>query len=155
MTPMRRILVATDLSACAEAAAAVAAHLATQLALAVELITVVDTSWITDAGGDPAWHRQRIADLRRDAQQRLRALAERRFAGVGEIHLHVFDGGLQPPDPSAEILRAAASLHCDLIVLGTHGKTGLAHLLIGSVAEAVVRTAPVPVLTVRVPDQGA
>ena len=43
----------------------------------------------------------------------------------------------------------AADQHVDLIVMGTHGRTGLAHLFMGSVAEHVVRTAPCPVLTVR------
>lgn len=48
-----------------------------------------------------------------------------------------------------EIVRAAKELDGCLIVMGTHGRTGLKHLLIGSVAENVVRTAPCPVLTVR------
>ncbi len=52
-------------------------------------------------------------------------------------------------DPAEEILRAAQDLKADLIVLGTHGRTGLARLLMGSVAEQVVRRAPCPVLTVR------
>ncbi len=41
----------------------------------------------------------------------------------------------------------------DLIVMGTHGRTGVAHLLLGSVAERLVRTAPCPVLTVRHPEE--
>jgi nucleotide-binding universal stress UspA family protein len=48
-----------------------------------------------------------------------------------------------------EVLRAARRLHCDLIVLATHGRTGLKHVLMGSVAENVVRRAPCPVLIVR------
>ena len=47
------------------------------------------------------------------------------------------------------IVRAARSYHADLIVIGTHGRTGLARVLLGSVAERVVGTAPCPVLTVR------
>ena len=50
---------------------------------------------------------------------------------------------------SEEILRAARRLRCDLIVLATHGRTGLRHVLMGSVAENVVRRAPCPVLIVR------
>ncbi len=53
--------------------------------------------------------------------------------------------------PAEEILRAAQFTNADLIVLGTHGRTGLARLLMGSVAEQVVRKAPCPVLTVRTP----
>lgn len=51
--------------------------------------------------------------------------------------------------PDEEIVRLARQLKADLIVMGTHGRTGLAHMLLGSVAERVVRLAPVPVLTVR------
>jgi universal stress protein A len=54
-------------------------------------------------------------------------------------------------DPATEILRAAREFKSDLIVLGTHGRTGLGRLLMGSVAEQVVRKAPCPVLTVKVP----
>ena len=52
-------------------------------------------------------------------------------------------------EPAAAIVQAAIDRAVDLIVLGTHGRHGLAHLILGSVAEAVVRTAPCPVLTVR------
>ncbi|MBL8799329.1 MAG: universal stress protein [Planctomycetia bacterium] len=54
-------------------------------------------------------------------------------------------------DPAAEIIRAAADLGCGLIVLGTHGRTGLQRLLMGSVAEQVSRKASCPVLTVKSP----
>jgi nucleotide-binding universal stress UspA family protein len=54
-------------------------------------------------------------------------------------------------DPADEILRLAEALHCDLIVMGTHGRTGLRRLLTGSVAEAVLRRAACPVLVVRTP----
>lgn len=51
--------------------------------------------------------------------------------------------------PHVAIVNLASEGHFDLIVIGTHGRTGLKHALIGSVAERVVRTAPCPVLTVR------
>jgi hypothetical protein len=51
--------------------------------------------------------------------------------------------------PAEAIIDYAGATGTSLIVMGTHGRTGLAHLLIGSVAEQVVRTAPCPVLTVR------
>jgi nucleotide-binding universal stress UspA family protein len=54
-------------------------------------------------------------------------------------------------DPAAEIVHLAQEIHCDLIVMGTQGRTGLDRLLMGSVAEAVLRKAPCPVLTVRGP----
>ena len=51
--------------------------------------------------------------------------------------------------PKVEIIQYARKHDIDLIVLATHGRTGLSHVIMGSVAEAVVRTAPCPVLTVR------
>jgi nucleotide-binding universal stress UspA family protein len=54
-------------------------------------------------------------------------------------------------DPATEIVRLAEQEKVDLIVLGTHGRTGLRRLLMGSVAEAIVRRAPCPVLTYREP----
>jgi nucleotide-binding universal stress UspA family protein len=55
-------------------------------------------------------------------------------------------------DPATAIVERAASGGYDLLVLGTHGRTGLSHLLMGSVAEKVVRRAPCPILTVRETD---
>jgi universal stress protein A len=54
-------------------------------------------------------------------------------------------------DPAAAIVRAARKLNAGLIVMGTHGRTGLDRLLMGSVAEAVSRRAPCPVLTLKAP----
>lgn len=53
--------------------------------------------------------------------------------------------------PFQEINNAATAVDADLIVIGTHGRTGLSHAVMGSVAEKVVRKAPCPVLTVRIP----
>jgi nucleotide-binding universal stress UspA family protein len=52
-------------------------------------------------------------------------------------------------EPAAEIVAAANEGKFDVVVVGTHGRTGLAHALLGSVAERVVRRAPMPVVTVR------
>ncbi|MCE9562844.1 MAG: universal stress protein [Planctomycetes bacterium] len=54
-------------------------------------------------------------------------------------------------DPADEILRLAGACQADIIVMGTHGRGWLSHLLLGSVAEAVLRNAPCPVVTVKVP----
>ncbi len=54
-------------------------------------------------------------------------------------------------DPAAEIVRMAEAEHVDLIVLGTHGRSGLSRLLMGSVAEVVVRKSPCPVLALKRP----
>jgi len=57
-------------------------------------------------------------------------------------------------EPAAEIVAAAEDGKYDAIVVGTHGRTGLAHVLLGSVAERVVRRAPMPVVTVRPAKKG-
>jgi nucleotide-binding universal stress UspA family protein len=54
-------------------------------------------------------------------------------------------------EPAAEIVAEAEDGKYDAVVVGTHGRTGLAHVLLGSVAERVVRRAPMPVVTVRPP----
>jgi nucleotide-binding universal stress UspA family protein len=58
---------------------------------------------------------------------------------------------LEEGDPVAEILRVARETDCDLVVMGTHGRRGLGRLLMGSVAEQLVRRAPCPVVTVKTP----
>jgi len=58
---------------------------------------------------------------------------------------------LEEGDPAAVILRVVETTPCDLIVMGTHGRTGLSRVLMGSVAEEVVRRASCPVLTLKVP----
>lgn len=76
---------------------------------------------------------------------------EEKLEGVSvpaEIRVERF---VREGDPAGEILRAAQFTNADLIVMGTHGRTGLARLLAGSVAEQVMRRAPCPVLTVRIP----
>ena len=57
--------------------------------------------------------------------------------------------------PYEEIIRTATERAVSLIVIGTHGRTGLDHIIFGSTAERVVRTAPCPVLTVRLPVSGS
>jgi nucleotide-binding universal stress UspA family protein len=58
---------------------------------------------------------------------------------------------MEEGDPPTEILRIATQIPADLIVMGTHGRTGLLERLMGSVAEKVVRLAPCPVVTVKAP----
>ena len=63
----------------------------------------------------------------------------------------IFSHQLIQGDPAAEIVNLAKAEHVDLIVLGTHGRTGVARLLLGSTAEQVLRRAPCPVLAVKEP----
>jgi universal stress protein A len=81
------------------------------------------------------------------AWERLRRLQQLAEEGYGlDIDIDLSEG-----EPAAEILKVARDRHCDLIVMGTHGRTGLRHLLMGSIAEKVVRKAGCPVLTARSP----
>jgi nucleotide-binding universal stress UspA family protein len=69
-----------------------------------------------------------------------------------------FDGGISFTTevimgiPFQEIIKKAGELSVDLIVVGTHGRTGLEHVIVGSTAERLVRRSPIPVLTVRATD---
>lgn len=146
MHPVQRILVATDFSECAGAAAEWAAGLALQLGAAIELVTVVDTTHFNEIYGDETLRAERIAHIHGAAVQQLEAFAARHLAGQPQVRHEVRDG-----NTSLEILAAARDRDCQLIVVGTHGRSGLAHLLIGSVAEKVVRGSVVPVVTVRQP----
>ena len=81
-----------------------------------------------------------------------RAAAEKSLAGVLDPSWSASRTVIQAivqGSPKMEIVRYARKENIDLIVLATHGRTGLAHVIMGSVAETVVRTAPCPVLTVR------
>ena len=80
------------------------------------------------------------------AQRQLRRLEKQVQGPTFRLHTVLTEGV-----PFDQILRAAKRLRCDLIVLATHGRTGLAHAIMGSVAENVIRRAPCPVLTVRPP----
>lgn len=144
---IQRIVVATDGSTCADAAAALALRLAHPVGATIALVTVVDTSGWTETLGDPSLARRRAAEVCEQARKRAQQFRVRHFGDREGVSVHVRDG----EDTAAEIMRAATALHSELIVMGTHGTTGLAHLILGSVAEKVVRTSAVPVVTVRAP----
>jgi universal stress protein A len=78
------------------------------------------------------------------AERALAAVLDPQWSAGRSVKLSVLEGS-----PKLEIIRYAREQHIDLIVLSTHGRTGLPHIVMGSVAENVVRTAPCPVLTVR------
>ena len=81
-------------------------------------------------------------DRGEEAQTRLRDLVANAFQGPWEVEV-----AMGPPADT--IVRVAQERGADLIVMSTHGRTGLQHVLMGSVAEKVVRLAPCPVLTVK------
>jgi len=83
------------------------------------------------------------AQFEAECRGRLEALAQEKLAGVSYA-IFVASG-----NAAAEVLRLIKQRDIDLIVMGTHGRTGLGHFLLGSVAERVVRESLVPVLTVH------
>jgi glycine betaine transporter len=141
----RRILWPTDLSPLAQAAAPHVLGLASGAGAEVVLLHVLPSATtyvVPPKMGTLLVRLQREA--RAAAEVQLRRL-ERQLKAPG-IRAHAV---LAMGVPFQEIVRAARRLRCDLIVLATHGQTGLAHAVLGSVAENVVRHAPCPVLTVR------
>jgi nucleotide-binding universal stress UspA family protein len=83
-----------------------------------------------------------------EAFQHLRDSVPASFSGRWEVEVTT-------GDPAEAIVRMAQAYKADLIVMGTHGRTGLPHVLLGSIAEKVVRLAPCPVLTIRYHEQKA
>jgi nucleotide-binding universal stress UspA family protein len=150
--PWKTILVPHDFSSCANHAAALARDVARVTGAKLVLAHVaeipaglgVDTAIVPEEGGAPIKLRDYAVA---NAEERLGDLADRLRKDGMEVVTTVVVG-----DSVDEILRATAEAGADLIVMGTHGRTGLRHLLTGSVTEKVVRHATVPVLTVRVPD---
>ena len=86
-----------------------------------------------------------LAELKQSATARLRQLAKEKLDGrvANEIVVTV------ATNPGNEVVRIARELKVDVVIMATHGRKGLNHLVLGSVAERVVRESPCPVLTVR------
>ena len=146
---IRRILVPTDFSASSDKAADHAAALARDLggSLVVVFVEGIFTYGLSgDLMGSTAAI-QFFEEHRRDATARLERLRER-LAKTGVPVRAVFTQGV----PWQAIGDVARRVRADLIVMATHGRTGMSHVFMGSVAEKVVRTAPCPVLTIRPPE---
>jgi universal stress protein A len=143
----RRILWPTDFSRLADAALPHALGLAA--AGRAELIVLHVISPLVVSGPPPitgvAWKRL-DAEMRAAAKKELCRAVARVKADDPELHVRSLSAA---GSPFEQIPRTAQRLRCDLIVLATHGRSGLKHFFLGSVAENVVRRAPCPVLTVR------
>lgn len=142
-----RILVPTDGSTEAETVLAHAMDLAAVHDASIHAIYVMNVASFTGLPMETTW--EGIDDvLRREGAAALESV-EKVAEGEGiEIDCLVLEGS-----PAREIVRYADEQDCDLVVMGTHGRGGINRLLLGSVAEQVVRTSPVPVLTVRVGEE--
>jgi nucleotide-binding universal stress UspA family protein len=137
-----RILVPTDFSSPSEAALAYGQKMAAEFDAALHLLHIAENPFLRAASGD---RRSREEAAARWLQDRLTE-ADRRRGAVTIVE--------QSDEPASEILRYAKSNNIDLIVMGTHGRTGLARAALGSVAETVVRAASCPVLTVHSAESG-
>ena len=141
-----RILVPTDFSPDADAALRYAIDLAKPFGASVDLLHVLEDP-LAAGMWSAEFYTAEIAGLSvnlvKNAEARLRGIVDETKAPL-RLSSEVRIG-----PAFATILDAAREHGADLIVMGTKGRTGLAHLLMGSVAERVVRLAPCPVLTVR------
>jgi nucleotide-binding universal stress UspA family protein len=145
MLPIKTILHPTDLSAAAQLAQRLAASLARDYRARLILMHV-RTSSPADYGQSGSIH----GDLL-EPEGSLETLRQKLAALVPDpeqfpVEVVVLDG-----TAATEIVNLAKDRACDLIVMGTHGRTGLGRLLMGSVAEQVLRHAQCPVLTVKTP----
>ena len=141
----RHILVAMDFAAASGRALELALELAKPGKARITLLHVCEIPAYThtEIGLSPVDLLAPVADA---AEQRLAALV----AATRARHPDVA-AAFKLGSPHEQVLAVAAELGCDLVVMGTHGRRGLAHAALGSEAEKVVRLCPVPVLTVHAP----
>src|ERR1022692_2638233 len=142
---LQKILLPTDFSNYSAAATKYACELATKFDAELHLLHTLETH----LASTPSFVMG--LDLSKYVSES-KAAAAKSLAGVldpkwseGRTVIHAIVEG----SPKVEIIGYARKHDIDLIVLATHGRSGLAHVIMGSVAESVVRTAPCPVLTVR------
>jgi len=141
--PFRKVLCAVDFSPSTKMTIETARQLAEANKGTVILLHVVPMP--VEAIGQPLMV-EPLSGAEDDARRRLNRIASEGLTNAYEIV--VVTG-----DPAASIIEAAEEHGADLIVMATHGRTGLSHFFLGSVAERVVRESPVPVMTVRAPSE--
>jgi len=142
MTAFSHILVATDFGGAADRALDLAVELATKFESRLTLLhaSAIPSSAFSAYADGLAWPTE---EMDRAAKKELEAAVSKVKGRYPRT-----EGVLASREPWEAILDVAKARGADLIVMGTHGRRGLAHALIGSVAERVVRLSPIPVLTV-------
>ena len=145
MLRVKRVLVPVDFSRISDLAVDYALAMAAREGVSMHLLHVIDIAAVARAypAGlyEPPGLRARLIEEARKHLARIVAACQ--TANVAAT-IEVLVGR-----PASCITEEAVTAGCDLIVMGTHGRSGLAHLVLGSVAERVLRTAQCPVLTVR------
>lgn len=145
MKPPKRLLVPLDFSEQSTRVLAYAKMLGEAVGASLDLLHVVPNPYVADPSGLYISMPQTVLDdFDREARTRLEKVLTQEERETFKVRNIVKTG-----DPRSEILEYARTAPVDLIVMGTHGRTGVSHLFLGSVAERVVRTAPCPVMTVR------
>jgi nucleotide-binding universal stress UspA family protein len=149
MIDLHRILVPTDFSKFSQNALTYALAFAEKFGAELDLLHVVQdlAMFLPDVvtAGPPLV--PPIDQLTQAVRTALERLIQENNLNRLPVHAEIREG-----TPFYEIIRFAREKDIDLIVMGTHGRSGLAHVLLGSVTEKVVRKAPCPVLTVRHPE---
>ena len=146
MKGVRRLLHPTDFSRASGAAFLKAVALAKESRAELLLVHVLlpPTPFIGDGYVSPKTYQELEAAARRSAQRELAKVAARAQKAKARVKAVLVEGV-----PYDRIARVARSKRADLIVMGTHGRSGLSKFFLGSVAERVISLAPCPVLTVR------
>lgn len=151
MSDTETFVVPFDFSEHSRAALETALDLAARLGADVRLLHVIQTplhpyGYGADAGAAAAV--AELTQIREGVVQSLNAVIEDHKDFAGQIRAEVVEGS----NVAGQIRAVADRLRAYLIVMGTHGRTGLAHVFLGSVAERTLRDSPCPVLTVRASD---
>jgi universal stress protein A len=142
---LRKILLPTDFSKYSAAATTYACELATKFDAELHLLHTLETHLASTPNfGFGLDLPKYVSESKAAAEKSLAGVLDPKSAEGRNVVKAMVEGS-----PKVEIIKYAREHNIDLIVLATHGRTGLAHVLMGSVAESVVRTAPCPVLTVR------
>jgi universal stress protein A len=147
MTTLTKILVATDFSEASDAALAYGRDLAARFNATLDVLHVAENIYVTTFGAEN--YVGLAPDLQAEIERAARARLEQLVAvsdGSGPRTTPVV---ITSASPAFAIIDYAGEHGIDLIVMGTHGRGAVAHLVMGSVAEKVVRLAACPVLTVR------
>jgi universal stress protein A len=148
MNTFSKILVPHDFSDCAQHAVDVAADVARRYEADMTLVHVHQPMLLASAESYLLYESNKLPLLMEALEKQLEQARQQALAlGVLQVDTKILQG-----PPVSEITRFAREGGYNLIVMGTHGRTGVAHALIGSVTERVVRSAACPVLTARLPD---
>ena len=146
MIQLKKILVPTDFSPHSEIALKYGCEFAEKFGAELHLLTVVQER-IGDVDAFYAVPGNYAEEVRAEAERRLATFLDPKWNNGRQVTREAVSGV-----PFLEIIRYARGNAIDLIVMGTHGRGAVKHILMGSVAERVVRKAPCPVLTVRHPE---